>query len=201
MSTCLSHKADHFPLVKAAYLAERSFVHEYAMGGRAPRGVAVLIALPAAFTDSTLATADLFVDVALLIHKKEWKLSLPLCQALGEVASEESNFEFTPLYGEDPLGSKRKCPLLLADLIRDLTGQVPHQTTISRYDPDTRALPKVVEGIDVVYMTILAPMPQAWSNASRWIHARGRGGARWQRAAQIKLTSMEDKCSTACTRN
>ena len=44
VSACLSHRADHFPLVKAAYLAERNW-SEYAMGSRAPRGVAVLIIL------------------------------------------------------------------------------------------------------------------------------------------------------------
>ena len=172
VSTCLSHKPEHFPLVKTAHVAERSFVVEGEEGSDVLRGVALLTALPTAFVDSSLTTSDLYVEVTLLRHHEEWRLSLPLCNVLGAVASEDSGFGFTQLYGGYPSKGRSQCPALLSDVLRDLNSQVPHETAISRHDPDTRALPRTVEGAGVVYMTILTPLPHPWGNASRWVQAR-----------------------------
>lgn len=170
-ASCLSHKPEHAPVVKAVDLADRAFsvgpLAGHGAGMEMDEGVALTVSVPSAFVDNTLRTEELYVSVMAHRGAASSRRVISLCEAVGTAAQVSEGFHLKRKYT-----SKSPCPALFGSLMQDQNSTLFHRNVMSRNDPDTSALPKAVDGVDMLHLTLLVPLPAKWGREAEWVQTK-----------------------------
>jgi hypothetical protein len=168
-SSCLSRKSEHAPIVKAVDLSDRAFSAPPLAGMEAgDQGFAITVSVPSGFADNALRTDELYVSVTAHRGAATLRRVVNLCEAVGTVTPVSEGFQLIRKYSP----SKVLCPAYFGSLIQDQNSTLFHRNIMSRNDPNTQALPKAMDGVDLMHLTLLVPLPANWGPEVEWVQTK-----------------------------